>query len=147
MLFRLAHLLPGKRLPDDTVPLSHHPDNYDTVPRNREHQDAHAKLTGTSNPARHDVYDTFPRHGGRDTAPHSQHDTVPSSGSDDDDFADIPPLADPGGFSYDPALLELFGTNFQLRYLWGSAGCSMASTVRYDRYGKILRVLAEQWQK
>ncbi|KAF8794981.1 Breast cancer anti-estrogen resistance like protein [Argiope bruennichi] len=45
---------------------------------------------------------------------------------------------------YDDLMLDMFRTEFQMKFLWGSKGCYVAAKERYSKFNQVLDVMSER---
>ncbi|GFT75537.1 breast cancer anti-estrogen resistance protein 3 homolog [Nephila pilipes] len=45
---------------------------------------------------------------------------------------------------YDDLMLDMFRTEFQMKFLWGSKGCYVAAKERYSKFSQVLDVMSER---
>lgn len=45
---------------------------------------------------------------------------------------------------YDDLMLDMFRTEFHMKFLWGSKGCHVAAKERYSKFLQVLNVMSER---
>lgn len=48
---------------------------------------------------------------------------------------------------FDDVMVDMFSTEFQLKFLWGSKGAKVASSERYSKFQQVLDVMSKRCDK